>query len=71
MVCAQCYVTMTKEHTYDYSADVEQFLVQSWRCTRCDGVIEEIVTHPSEGRAPRRIRYAVRPWHAPAETIVA
>ncbi len=65
MLCAQCYVTMTKEHTYDYSADVEQFFVKSWRCGRCDGRIEEIITRPSEGRTPKRIRYAVRPWREP------
>ena len=66
MLCSQCYVAMTEEHTYDYSADVEQFLLKSWRCGRCDGHIEEIIAHPSEGRAARRVRYAVRPWSEPA-----
>ena len=65
MLCSQCYVTMTKEHTYDYSADVEQFLVESWRCGRCDGQIEEIITGSSQGLKPKRIRYAVRPWQEP------
>jgi ferredoxin len=47
MLCSTCYVTMTEEQTYDYSADVEQFLVKSWRCGRCEGMIEEIVVGPS------------------------
>jgi hypothetical protein len=65
MLCSTCYVTMTEEQTYDYSADVEQFLVKSWRCGRCEGMIEEIVVGPSEGLAPKRMRYAVRPWAEP------
>ena len=65
MRCSTCYVSMTKERTYDYSADLEQFFVKSWRCGRCEGQIEEIVRSPSQGRAPKRMRYAVRPWTEP------
>jgi ferredoxin len=71
MLCSTCYVTMTEEQTYDYSADVEQFLVKSWRCGRCEGRIEEILAGPSEGRAPKRMRYAVRQWTEPVGAGVA
>lgn len=71
MLCSKCYVTMTEERTYDFSADVEQFLVKSWRCGRCEGMIEEIVTSPSQGRAPKRMCYAVRPWIAPVGVSAA
>jgi hypothetical protein len=59
---------MTQETGYGLSVDAEQFSVKSWRCGRCEGMIEEIVTGPSQGRARRRMRYVVRPWREPVGT---
>jgi len=71
MLCSQCYVTMTEERAYDFSVDAEQYLLKSWRCGRCDGQIEEIVTGPTRGLAAKRMQYCVRPWQTPVGVSAA
>ena len=71
MRCEGCRNLMAKEREDELDRSSELKL-QSWRCLRCGGAIEQITILSEHTRGSiRRIRYAVRPWTNAASSMHA
>ncbi len=60
--CKHCHGIMSHGESRTVLDDSESMAITAWRCSSCDGVIEEIqiLSRYGTGR-PRRARYIVRP----------
>lgn len=62
MQCEQCHGIMMGGSSRMILDDSGSLAVTAWRCSSCDGVIEEIQIRSRYGTAkPRRARYIVKP----------
>ena len=65
MQCEQCHGIMIGGRSRTVLDDSGSLAVTAWRCSDCDGVIEEIQVLSRYGTArPRRARYIVKPQRA-------
>jgi len=62
MRCESCHGIMMNGSSRTVLDDTGSLAITAWRCSSCDGVIEEIQILSRYGKAqPRSIRYAVQP----------